>query len=152
MVEGAKRSLRPLTHRNDDLLVGYYGAVSGGEYSGHRCLAARIDLDFPVRRELDRTLQPVRVRCESDLYEHAGEFHGMEGAALPILVDESVHALAVAGHFGGLRTGDDRHVGQASQLGLEDRVGAQLRVELDERDVADESGEIDRALVAWVSD
>src|ERR1700730_6055010 len=90
VVESAQRGLRPLTHRNDDLLVGYYGAVSGGEYSGHRCLAERIDLDLPVRRELDGTLHPVGVRHEPDLDEHAGELHGMQGTALPILVDESV--------------------------------------------------------------
>src|SRR5882757_281280 len=151
VVEGAERCLRPLTHRYDDLLVGYYGAIARGEYSGYRRLPARIHLDFPARRELDRALQPVGVRHEPDLYEHAGEFHGMEDAALPILVDEPVHALAVPGHFGGLRAGDDRHVGQALQLDLEDRVGAQLRVELDQSDVADESGEIDSGLDARVA-
>src|SRR3984957_2904226 len=75
----------------------------------------------------------------------------MHDASLSVLVDEPVHALAVAGHFGGLRTGDDGHIRQASQLGLEDRVGTQLRVELDERDVADESGEIYRRFDAGVA-
>ncbi len=62
-----------------------------------------------------------------------------------------MHPLTVAEHLG--REGADDHVdvGQAVQLALENLVGAQLRVVLDQRDVLDDAGQIDRRLDAGVA-
>src|SRR5579863_3282105 len=94
VVECAERGLCSLAHRNDDLLVRYYGAVSGGENTGHGCPPARVDLDFAARRELDRAFQPVGIRHQSDLYEHARKVDRVRGAGLPVLVGKPDHAFA----------------------------------------------------------
>src|SRR3546814_8093259 len=73
--------------------------------------------------------------CSSDLLD------GFRLLGLAVLVRQRVDALAVAEHFGGLRGGDDAHVRQAVQLALQHRVGTQLRIELDQRDVLDDRSE-----------
>src|SRR5580658_827729 len=143
VVERAERRLRPLADRYDDLLVRYYGAVSGGENAGHGCPAARIDLYFAARRELDRAFQPVGIRDQPDLNEHAGEFDRVRRAGLPVPVGQADHALAVPQNLAGLRPRDDGGVGQSAQFVLQYRIGAKLCIVLDERDVADEPGKID---------
>jgi hypothetical protein len=45
----------------------------------------------------------------------------------------------------------DRHVRQAAQLALQHRVGAQLRVELDQRHVRHDAGQVDRRFDAGVA-
>src|ERR1700721_2584117 len=57
VVERAERRLRSLAHRYDDLLVGYDGAIPGGENTGHGCPSARVDLHFAARRQLHRAFQ-----------------------------------------------------------------------------------------------
>src|SRR5579863_338434 len=132
VVECAERGLCALAHRDDDLLVRYYGAISGGENAGHGCPTARVDLDFAARRQLHRAFEPVGVRYQPDLYEHARKVDRVGGAGLPVPVDQADHAFAVAQNLAGLRTRDDGHVGQSAQLVLQNRVGAKLCVVLDE--------------------
>ena len=66
IIECAQRSLRALAD-------GDGRAVARGEYARHRGLATRIDLHFAARAQFDRALEPVRVRHEADLHEHAIE-------------------------------------------------------------------------------
>ena len=68
-----------------------------------------------------------------------------------VLVDQAVDLAAVAGGFGGQRHRVHLDVGQAGQLALEHRVGAQLAVEFEQGDVADDAGEVDRRLDARVA-
>jgi hypothetical protein len=68
-----------------------------------------------------------------------------------VLVVDAGDLLAVAAHFGGQRAGDDGDVGQAAELGLQHGVGAQLAVEFEQRDVADDAGEVDRRLDAGIA-
>ena len=68
-----------------------------------------------------------------------------------VLVGEAGDPGAVAEHLGGEGAGDDGDVGQAVELALEDVVGAQDGVELEQGDVVDHAGEVDGGLDAGVA-
>ena len=140
MIEGAEGGFRALADGDH-----------GGEDARHRGLAARIHFDLAAWGQLNRALQPIGVRHESDLDEDAGKLGRAQRAALAVLVHESVHPLSVARDFGGLGAGDHAHVRQAVELAREHRIGAQPRFVFDQRDVADDAGEIDRRLDAGIA-
>src|SRR5690606_30299064 len=146
VVERGQRRLRALAHRDHDLLVRHGGAVAGREHARHAGLATVVDQDLAAWRQVDRALEPFGVGQQADLHEYALQFDPMHVAASAVLVDQTGHPAAVAQHFGGLRAGDDAHVVQAAQLALQHFVGAQLRIELDQGDVADDAGQVDRRL------
>ncbi|TLD44257.1 MAG: hypothetical protein FAZ92_03481 [Accumulibacter sp.] len=102
-------------------------------------------------REGQRSLQPVAVRQQADLHEDTLEFDALRLAAGPIGVDEAVDLLPVARDLGGQRLRDHLDVRQAEQLLLQHRVGAQAGFELEQRDMADDAGEVDRRLDARVA-
>ena len=54
-------------------------------------------------------------------------------------------------HLGGLGRDDDRDIGQRVQLVLQHGVGAQLAVELDQRHMGDDAGEVDGRLDAGIA-
>jgi hypothetical protein len=78
-----------------------------------------------------------------------GRACGLAGGAVGVA--QAGHLLAVADHLGGEGADDDVDVGQAAQLALQHLVGAQRVVELDQGDVADDAGEVDRGLDAGVA-
>src|SRR5207342_3950748 len=98
----------------------------------------------------DRALQPFGVRLEADLHEDAFQLDRARLPVAAVLVDQAGDLAAVAEHFGGLAADDDVDVGQAAQLALQHFVGAQLVVELDQGDVGDDAGEVDRGFHAGV--
>src|SRR5882757_1482937 len=151
MIEGAQRGFRTLTHGNHDLFIRHDGAVARREHPGHRGLAASIDLDLPVRRQLDYALEPAGVRNQPDLDEHTGEFDRMPRSALPVFVVESRHPLTVADDVRGLRARDHRNVRQTVQLTRQHDVRPQSGVILDERNVTDQASQIDRRLDAGIA-
>jgi len=68
-----------------------------------------------------------------------------------VLVDQPGDLLPVALDLGGLRHGQDGHVRQALQLALQHRVGPQAFAELQQGDVGDDAGQVDRRLDAGVA-
>ena len=101
-------------------------------------------------REFDNALEPVGVGHQADLDEHSLEWDRVQFTRGAVLVDERVDLL-VASDLGGLRVGMHRHVFQAPELALQNGVGTQLRVELDQRHVADDAGQVDCRLDAGVA-
>ena len=79
MLESAQGGLRSLAPRDDDLFIGYDGAIAGGEYTGHGRRATRIHLDLAARRELHGAFKPVGIRHEPDLHKY-----GVCGAPLSL--------------------------------------------------------------------
>ncbi|MEY2755454.1 MAG: hypothetical protein RJB65_1812 [Actinomycetota bacterium] len=105
-------------------------------------------LDLAARRERDRALEPVGVGQQPDLHEHALELDAMDLARGAVLVAQRAHLAVSAVHFGGLRRDEDAHVRQAAELALQYLVGTELAVELDQRDVGHDAGEVDRGFDA----
>ncbi|MNJ64420.1 hypothetical protein D3C77_603690 [compost metagenome] len=66
----------------------------------------------------------------------------MQLIAVAILVAQAIDLLTVTQHFSGQRTGDHFHVWQTVQLALQHRIGAQLAVELDQRYLGDDTGQV----------
>jgi hypothetical protein len=72
-------------------------------------------------------------------------------AAGPIGVDEAVDLLAVAGHFGGQRLVITRTLGRLNSFFCSTASARRLAVELEQRDMRDDTGEVDRRLDARVA-
>eukprot|EP01136_Pigoraptor_vietnamica_P011530 Opistho-1_new@50476 len=151
VVEGAQRRLGALAQRDDDLLVGHGRHVAGREHARHRGLAPGIDDHLAMLGQLHRALEPVGVGQQADLHEHALERQSVHFAGSTVLVRQAVDLVAVAVDLGGLCLGDDLHIGQAVQLALQHRVGAQLAGEFEQRDVRHHAGQVDRGLDAGVA-
>ncbi len=73
MIEGAERGLGSFAQGDDDLFEGYRRAVTGGKNSGQRGWATCIHFDLAARRASNRSIEPVGIRQQTDLYEHALE-------------------------------------------------------------------------------
>ncbi len=151
MVERAQRRLRALPGRDDDLLVGHRGAVSGREHAGHAGAAMGIDHDLAEARQVHRALEPVGVGQQADLHEDAFQGEHMVLVVRTVLVAQAGHAVAVALHLGGLRVEDHIHVRQAAQLALQHGVGLQFASELQHGDVGHHAGQVDRGLHTGVA-
>ena len=146
MVEGAQGGSGARTEGDHDLLVGHGRAVAAGEHAGDRGLAPVVDDDLAPGRQFDGALQPLGVGQQADLDEHAVEVDPVVLAADPVLVEEAGHPVPVADDLRGQRAGDHVDVRQAAQLPLQHLVGPQRGVELDERDVGDDAGQVDGGL------
>src|SRR5690606_565283 len=90
-------------------------------------------------------------RQQADLHEDAVERELLLFARRTVLVHQTVDLAVGAGHFGGLRVGDDLDVGQAVELLLQHRVRLQLRGELEHHHRADDAGQVDRGFHAGVA-
>ena len=67
------------------------------------------------------------------------------------MYDKAGDPPAVSAHLRRLRAGHDADFGEARELPLEYRIGAQQGVVLDHGDVSHESGEVDRGLHAGIA-
>src|SRR5690606_16427634 len=143
VVERAERGLRTFAHGDDDLLVGCRRGVPGREYTRERSLSACIDFDFAACAERQRSLQPVRVRQQADLHEDTLQLDAVLLVARTIAIAQRIDLAIFAVHFRRLRRQDDAHVRQAAQLALQYLIGTQAAVELDQRDMTDDAGQID---------
>src|SRR5690606_26832988 len=150
VIERAQRRLGAFAHGDDDLLVGGRRGIAGCKYTCHGSLAACVDFDLAARAELDRALQPIRVRQQADLDEDAFDVEPMQFTCAAILVRQTGDLAALAVHLGRLSRQDDSHVRQAAELALQDLVRPQTAVELDHRYVRDDAGQINRGLYAGV--
>jgi hypothetical protein len=65
--------------------------------------------------------------------------------------DQAVDLLPIAGDFGGLCAGVDADVGQAPELVHQHGVGFQLGIELQQRDVLDDAGQVDGRFDAGIA-
>ena len=111
-----------------------------------------VDDDLATRRQLHATaLEPGGVGHQADLHEHARQVDAVQLAALAVLVGQAHHLAAVALDLGGLRIHQHLDVGQAVQLALQHRVGAQLAVEFQQRHVVHHAGQVDGRLDARVA-
>src|SRR3546814_10645377 len=68
-----------------------------------------------------------------------------------VAIAQADDLLAIAEHLGGERRGDDRDVRQAAQFRLQNRVGAKLTIELDQRHMRDQPRKVDRRLGARIA-
>ena len=71
MIEGTERRLRPIAHRNNDLLVGHRRHVACREHARNRGLPTCIDFDLTTRRQRQGSFEPLTVRQQSDLDKDA---------------------------------------------------------------------------------
>ena len=112
MVEGPESCRRASTHRDDDLLVGLGGAVTGSEDAGHRGATALVDDDLSTASALHGAFQPLGVGQQADLDEDASQLDGLDLAAGAVLVFQSRHLGAVAQNLSGAGRCDDVDVRQ----------------------------------------
>ena len=147
-----QRRLRAFAAGDDDLLVRHRRHVARGEHAGQRWSAPRAST----------TISPC---CDSSSVPFSHSVLGTRPictntpasstrcvvAARAVLVAQAVDLLAVAGDLGGLRVRVHRHVRQAVQLVDQHRVGRSCVVELDQRHVLDDAGQVDRRLDAGVA-
>ena len=75
----------------------------------------------------------------------------MQLIAVAILVAQARDLLAIAQHFGGQGAGDDLNVRQAVQLALQHGIGTQLAVELDQRHLCDDTGQVNGRFHAGIA-
>ena len=92
--------------------------------------------------QLDRALEPVGVGHQADLDEHAFERHVVQRVGCAVFVNQAIDLLAVAGDLGRLGVGKHRHVGQAVQFALQHGISPQRGVELNQRHMADQAGQV----------
>nr|GEU28309.1 hypothetical protein [Tanacetum cinerariifolium] len=151
VIERGQCRLRAFAGGDDDLLVRHGGDIAGSKHAGDRRLAAGIDFDLAVTRQGHRALEPLGVGHQADLHEHAFQVDLFGLARHAVVVRQAVDDLAVAVHFGRLRRDDHRHVGQAAQLALQHRVGAQFCAVFDQGHVLDQAGQIDGRFHARVA-
>src|SRR5690606_16499701 len=86
VVESADRSLGAFADGDHDLLVRHGGHVAGSEYARHRGLAPLVDHDLAEPVELDGALEPVGVRQQADLDEHAVQLELVQLVGFAVLV------------------------------------------------------------------
>src|SRR5579871_5009135 len=151
VIERAESCLSAVTHGDDDLLVGYGSAITRGEHTRYRRLTARVHLYLPARRQFHRALEPVGVGNQADLNKHTCQLNSIERARLTVLVGECCDSCAIASDLSCLSAGDDLDVVQAAQLVNEHRIRAQLSIKLDQRDVADDTRQVNRCLDTGVT-
>src|SRR5690606_8787532 len=150
VVECAQCRFRAFAHGDDDLLVRHGGGIAGGNHAFHRSLAAIVDFYLAARRQRHRAFEPVSVGQQANLHEDAFQLDAMRLAGIAVGVYEAID-LVGAGDFSRQRRGNYGHVRQAEQLALQHGIGAQLGIEFDQCDMADDAGEVDRRLDARVA-
>ena len=151
VVERRQSRGRACAGRHHDLLVGHGGAVAGTEHARHVGGAARVDHDLAELRALDGLAQPLGIRHQADLHEHALQLDPGIRAVAAMLEGQAVDLAASPGDLGGLGVGVDADVGQALELAHQHRVGLQLGHEFEHGDVLDHAGQVDRGLDAGVA-
>src|SRR5690606_7978176 len=127
------------------------GTVTRREYARQGSLATRIDFDFAMPGEIERSLEPFGIGYQANLDKHPLKLHVVHGSGLTVFVRKPRHLLAIAVDFGGLRRLDNRDVVQAKQLALQHGVCTQRIAELYECDVLHQAGEINRGFDTGVA-
>lgn len=150
VVEGAQGGRRAGTCGRDDLLVGLDRAVARGEDPREAGAADTVDDDLAALGQLQRVAEPLGVGQQADLDEDA-----LEVELLPLPPSRGSMAAGdlatVPDDLGRLGPQTDLDIGQRAQLALQDRVGAHVVHELDERHVTDDAGRVDRGLDTGVA-
>ena len=93
--------------------------------------------------QLDITLQPLGVRHQADLHEDTFQLDVVRFTGGAVGVVKATYLAVLAHHLGGLARGDDLHVVQAAQFLLQHFVCTHLLAELDQGNVANNTGQVD---------
>src|SRR5690606_33520094 len=91
------------------------------------------------------------IGYKTNLDEHAIQVDSTRFAAVTVGIGQAGDLASVTVNFGGLRRHDYGDVGQTAKLALQDFIGAQHIAELDECDIAYQTGQVDGCLDTRVS-